>query len=69
MIQNMQTSHAHQISELREQYVAVSAQLEQLKSLLNDHFTSQRGSLHLLQSVSVQLYKVKIVLAFNQTLG
>lgn len=52
MIQEMQTSHAHQISELREQYTAVSTQLEQLKSLLNDHFTSQLGSIHLVQSVS-----------------
>lgn len=54
MIQTMQTSQAHQISELREQYTAVSTQLEQLKSLLNDHFTSQLGSIHLLQSVSGQ---------------
>lgn len=54
MIQNMQTSHAYQISELREQYTAVSTQLEHLKNLLNDHFTSQLGSIHLLQSVSGQ---------------
>lgn len=52
IIQQMQTSHAQQISELRDQYNSVSAHLEQLKSLFNDHFTSQLDSIHVLQSVS-----------------
>lgn len=52
IIQQMQHSHAQQVAQLRDQYTAVSRQLEQLKALLNSHFTTQLGSIHLLQSVS-----------------
>lgn len=53
MIHHLQASHAQELADLRDQQAALSNQLDQMKSLLNSHFTSQLGAIHLLQSVSL----------------
>lgn len=51
IIDQMQASHEQQLAELRHQQAALSSTLDQLKSQLSEHFTSQISAMYLLQNV------------------
>lgn len=51
-IHQMQATHAQQVAELRDQYTIVSRQLEQLRTLANNHLTSQILAIQSAQHVS-----------------
>lgn len=51
-IHQMQATHARQMAELRDQYTIVSRQLEQLRSLANNHLASQVLAIQSVQHVS-----------------
>lgn len=56
LIQEMKASHAREMAEVREQYSIVSRQLEQMRILLNDHFTTQVAAIQKAQKVSVGVW-------------
>lgn len=51
IIHQMQDVHYQQMAELRSQYAIVSCQLDQLKSLTNNHLTSQILAIQSVQRV------------------
>lgn len=55
VIQEMEATHAREMAEIKNQYANVSYQLEQLMTLLNNHFASHLAVIHDVQKVHLNV--------------